>query len=155
MYHGLTPTATRRLAYEFADQNHLKVPDSWKANKLAGKDWFTGFLTRQPELCIRTPENTSLARISSFNKSTVGIFQAKLEEILKRQEFTGSDIFNLDETGVTTVQKTQKVVATKGQHQVGKVVSRERGELVTQVGIIRANGRNSSSSSLGVSKKKI
>lgn len=140
MYHGLTPKATRRLAYEFAEKNHLKVPDSWKANKLAGKDWFTGFLSRQSELSIRTPENTSLARISSFNKSTVGAFQAKLEKVLKRYDFTGSDIFNLDETGVTTVQKTQKVVATKGQHQVGKVVSRERGELVTQVGIIGANG---------------
>lgn len=140
MYHGLTPKATRRLAYEFAEKNHVKVPDSWKANKLAGKDWFTGFLNRQPHLSIRTPENTSLARISSFNKSTVGAFQAQLEEVLKRHEFTGSDIFNLDETGVTTVQKTQKVVATKGQHQVGKVTSRERGQLVTQVGIIGANG---------------
>ena len=45
------------------------------------------------------------------------------------------------QTGVTTVQKVPKVIGKKGLHQIGQVTSRERGELVTNVGIIGASGR--------------
>lgn len=65
--------------------------------------------------------------------------------------FTGAGIFNLYETGVTTVPKTRKVVATKGQHQVGERVPHERGELVTQVGII---GANEIAPNMGIPEKK-
>ena len=34
----------------------------------------------------------------------------------------------------------QKVRAEKGVHQVGQVTSQERGEMITQVGIIGASG---------------
>lgn len=44
------------------------------------------------------------------------------------------------QTGVTTVQRVPKIVGKKGQHQIGQVTSRERGELVTHVGIISASG---------------
>jgi hypothetical protein len=35
-------------------------------------------------------------------------------------------IFNMDETGLQTVQKPQKILAKKGKHQVGVIVSAER-----------------------------
>ncbi|KAK9701998.1 DDE superfamily endonuclease [Popillia japonica] len=64
-----------------------------------------------------------------------------------RKNFQAADIFNLDKTGVTTVPAVAKVIGQKGEKQVGKgekqvgqVTSRERGELVTQVAIICANG---------------
>ncbi|KAL4712947.1 hypothetical protein ACJJTC_012017 [Scirpophaga incertulas] len=59
-------------------------------------------------------------------------FFNNLEELLKRQpRFSdGTRIFNLDETGTTTVQKPQKVVAPAGA-KVGKVTSGEKGTLVT------------------------
>ena len=41
---------------------------------------------------------------------------------------------------MTKVPHTEKVIGQKGRKQVGQVTSRERGELVTQVGIICANG---------------
>ena len=34
----------------------------------------------------------------------------------------------------------QKVLAEKGVHQVGQVTSQERGEMITQVGIIGTSG---------------
>ncbi|KAJ8928683.1 hypothetical protein NQ314_018693 [Rhamnusium bicolor] len=43
-------------------------------------------------------------------------------------------------TGVTTVHRVPRIIDRKRQHQVGQVTSRERGELVIQVGIICANG---------------
>ena len=40
-------------------------------------------------------------------------------------------IYNIDETGITTVQKPSKIVAAKGTKQVGAMTSGERGTLVT------------------------
>ena len=54
---------------------------------------------------------------------------------------SGGQIYNLDETGLTTVQKAPKVLAPKGLKQVGQVASRERGELVTLCAIVSAAGQ--------------
>lgn len=97
MFYGLTPNATRRLAYEYALQNSVNMPDPWKKNKLAGKDWFWAFLKRHPKLSVRKPEATSLARMTSFNPTNVGIFQEKLGEVIGRYSFEPRQIFNLDE----------------------------------------------------------
>ncbi|KAJ8912479.1 hypothetical protein NQ315_014579 [Exocentrus adspersus] len=50
-------------------------------------------------------------------------------------------VYNVDdETALTTVQNPGKVLATKGQKQVGQITSSERGTLVTMVGAINAIG---------------
>ena len=41
------------------------------------------------------------------------------------------NIYNLDETGVTTVHKPGKVISVMGKKQVGATASQERGESVT------------------------
>lgn len=140
MFYGLTPKMARKLAYQYAKRNGLKVPPTWDERGEAGEDWFSAFMKRQPNLSLRTPEATSLARMTAFNRHTVGTFFDKLECVLKRHSFRPNQIFNLDETGVTTVPRTEKIIGEKGRKQVGQVTSRERGELVTQVGIICANG---------------
>lgn len=50
------------------------------------------------------------------------------------------DVWNVDETGCSTVQKIKKIVAQKGRKQVGFMTSAERGSLVTMVGTISAIG---------------
>lgn len=99
MFHGLTPKAVRRLAFEYAHKNSLKMPDTWAINEIAGEDWFSGFMKRNPTLSIRTPEATSLARMTSFNPGNVKIFFDKLEEVISRYGFSSSEIYNLDEVG--------------------------------------------------------
>ncbi|KAK0133236.1 hypothetical protein N1851_031252 [Merluccius polli] len=47
-------------------------------------------------------------------------------------------IYNVDETGVTTVQTPKQVVAEKGKKQVGAITSAERGELLTVVCAVNA-----------------
>ncbi|KAJ4430998.1 hypothetical protein ANN_19591 [Periplaneta americana] len=97
MFYGLTPHSFRRLAYEFASKNDVQVPVSWETTRCAGPDWLTGFMKRHERLSIRTPEATSLARMTSFNRTTVGEFMDKLESVKGRYFFTPDKIFNLDE----------------------------------------------------------
>ena len=93
-------------------------------------------------LSLRSSEVTSLARATSFNRTNVSEFCTNLEELLIKHKYPPNRIYNLDETGVTTVQKTPKVVAEKGSKQVGRITSAERGTLVTVVGYINAAGQS-------------
>ncbi|KAB0803855.1 hypothetical protein PPYR_00825 [Photinus pyralis] len=77
--------------------------------------------------------------MTGLNPTNLKIFQDKLAE-LGRYSFEPLQIFNFDETGVTTVQRVPKIVGRKGEHQIGQATSRERSELITQVGIISAAG---------------
>lgn len=99
MFHGLTPMATRRLAFEFATKNNIEVPAPWIEKKTASKDWFTGFMHRHPRLSVRKPEATSLGRMTSFNRHNLKEFQDKLEEVIRRYNLEAKDIYNLDEVG--------------------------------------------------------
>ena len=139
MFHGLSILTCCKLAYEFAIKNELQVPDSWKKNKQAGRDWWGGFKKRQ-NLSIRSPEATSFARAVAFNPATLNRFYDNLSQVMNTFKFLPADIYNCDETGCTTVQKPFNVIASKGQKQVGSLTSAERGELVTLVYAASASG---------------
>lgn len=119
VYFGLSPKEVCKIAFQLAMSNNLKVPKAWESNKLAGSDWFTSFLKRHTALSIRTPEATSLARATTFNPHNVKSFFDNLESVIKRNNIQPQDIWNMDETGVTTVQKPSKVVVRNGFKQVG------------------------------------
>ena len=96
---------------------------------MAGVDWI--FLNRHPNLAIRKPQATSLARATGFNEATVREFFDNMERAMKRYQFQPADIYNMDETGVTTVQTPDRIVGAKGKKQIGAMTSQERGVLVT------------------------
>ena len=139
-HHGLTTRATRELAYQYAVENPRVTLASWSVNKIAGVDRMHGFMKRQTHLSIRTPEATSLSRATSYNRTNVGRFFDNLESVIKRHMFQPGSIYNVDETGLTTVHKPPKVVAGKGEKQVGQITSAERGVLVTMCGAVNALG---------------
>ena len=99
-----------------------------------------GFIKRTGNISLRKPETTSLARSMDFNKPVVTEFYSKLYELLRKHQFGPDNIYNLDETGLTTVQTPGKIIAKKGVKQVGQVTSSERGELVTLCCMINALG---------------
>jgi DDE superfamily endonuclease len=140
LHHGLSPKAARELAYEFAEANKKNVPRSWILNSTAGEDWLYMFMKRHAELSIRAPESTSLARSTAFNKANVSHYFDNLEDVMKRFKFRASDVHNIDETGFTTVQVPNKIVAGRGAKQVGKITSAERGTLVTVCCAVSALG---------------
>ncbi|GBP41997.1 hypothetical protein EVAR_33801_1 [Eumeta japonica] len=51
--------------------------------------------------------------------------------VMDRNHFEPQDIYNVDETGVSTIQKPDRVVTRCGTRQVGALTSAERGTLVT------------------------
>ena len=140
IYFGLSPRQIRHLAYNCAKSYGIKMPNSWEKDENAGADWFTGFLKRHADLAMRTPEATSYARASSFNRENVSTFFAKLNEVYNRTGLSASNVWNVDETGVCITQKPRQIVTSKGTKQVGAITSRDRGEQITFCTAVSATG---------------
>ena len=123
---GINTKDLRRLAFEIAEKN--KIPHQFNKNLgMAGKKWYYQFMKRHPRLSLRLPEPTSMARATGFCREKVELFFNKLTELFDNYNITADLIYNVDETGIRTVQKPMKVLALKGKHQVGGIISSERG----------------------------
>ena len=139
-FYGLTRDSVLRLAYQIAKANKITTRFNESKQK-AGKEWLRCFLSRHPEISLRTPEATSLARAAGFNRQRVDSFFQLLEKIVKEENVSSDRIYNMDETGFSAVQKPQKVFARKGKHQVGSITSCERGRNITFVCCVSASGQ--------------
>ena len=142
MFHGLSIKSTRKLAWEYAKQNLKDYPDVWDKNREAGMDWYYGLMKRNSNLSLRMPEATSIARATAFNRYNVDMFFNHYNSIINRPNFQLEPrlIWNLDETGVNTVQGTSKILSEKGLKQVGQITSAERGVLITMCCCVSAVG---------------
>lgn len=138
-FYGITPNTLRKIAFRFAENNNLKHNFN-RNTQLAGKDWYYGFMSRHPSISLRTPEATSLNRITAFNETEVKLFFDQLISIQTKTNIPGHRIFNIDETGITTVHKNYKILAPKGVKQIAKATSGERGVTTTVVCAVSASG---------------
>ena len=93
-----------KLAFEVAEKNK-RTTRLKTEKKLAGKEWYAGFMRKHPQLNLPAPEATSLARAAGFNKVVVNAFFDVCEKIVKENALTADRIFNADETSHTVVQK--------------------------------------------------
>lgn len=129
---GLTRTMVQELAFELAEKNGFK--HSFNKNKgKAGQEWLDGFLRRHNDISLRKPEPTSAARAQAFNRPQVKKFFDNYKEYVDKYQFNANRIYNVDESGLSTVQRPQKILATVGRKQVGAITSAERGSNVTVV----------------------
>uniref|UniRef100_H2Y7T0 HTH CENPB-type domain-containing protein n=1 Tax=Ciona savignyi TaxID=51511 RepID=H2Y7T0_CIOSA len=133
LFYGLTKQKARKLAFEYAQFKEKDIPSSWQNNKMAGEDWLKGFRRRQGSISLRSPESTSLARAMAFNQHNVSELFVKLKELYTRNNVPAQRVWNLDETGVNTVQNGGKVLCKTGSKQV-------RGVNVTMCCCINALG---------------
>lgn len=130
----------QKLIYEYAEENNITHRFN-TSSKLAGRDWVYGFLKRFPELKLRQPVPTSIARAMGFHKTQLQTFYDNLQSLYNKYTFLPNRIYNMDESGVNTVpKKIPKVISLKGKKLVGKIVSAERGHTITIVCAMSATG---------------
>ncbi|XP_030762742.1 uncharacterized protein LOC115887452 [Sitophilus oryzae] len=123
-FFGLTSKDLRRMVFEVAEKNKIKHCFNREV-KLAGWKWVRGFLKRNPQISLRSPESTSLARAQAFNKPNIEAYFNALSNILEQYNFLPENIYNMDESG---------------RKQVGALSSAERGQHVTVVCAMNAIG---------------
>ncbi|XP_066591430.1 uncharacterized protein [Prorops nasuta] len=78
----------------------------------------------------------------NFNKENISKFFDNLTRVLDKYNFRPHNIYNVDETGITTVQKPTKVVGVRGTKYVGSITSAERGTFVTMCLAVNAVGNS-------------
>lgn len=140
-FFGLTRSDIRSLAFQIAKKNNIQTPFNI-LKQCAGKDWLYGFLKRhKTKLSLRAPTGTSIDRAKGFTKENVKIFFDILDDTYNKYNFQPSNIWNVDETGLSIVQSKQpQIIAKKGKRQIGAMTSAERGSLVTVINCMSAGG---------------
>ncbi|KAJ8935673.1 hypothetical protein NQ314_012694 [Rhamnusium bicolor] len=130
-------------SYELSKINNLKYP-SWDKNWQAGVDWLSGYMKRYTKLAIIKPEATSLGRATSFNRINVTEFFDNLSRAYSKfpNGPPPQNIYNLDETALTTVHNPPNIIGQKGLKQIGQVTFGERGVLVTACCFVNATGNS-------------
>ena len=79
-------------------------------------------------------------RATGFNKPQVDRLYDLLLQLQEQFGFRASQIYNADETGVSTVHTNDNVLSVKGKKQVGKLTSAERGFNVTVMFSVNVTG---------------
>ena len=92
IYFGYSTTEVRNLAYQLGKKLNVQMPQSWEDNSMAGEDWMSSFLKRNPQLSIRKPEATITARATGFIKPTVQKFFNSLKDVIDRYKFSAQNI---------------------------------------------------------------
>lgn len=138
IFYGCTNKEVRRMAFQYAEKNGINHNFNTEL-KLAGRDWLIAFQKRN-QISIRKAEATSLNRATAFNKEEVNRFYELLQQVNEKNNFSPRNIYNVDETGISTVQDPGKVLAAKGQKRVGSMTSWERGRNITVVCAMSAAG---------------
>lgn len=140
---GLTEADVKKIVYSYCCKRNIKHPFNEK-DKAAGRVWMKGFMTRHRELSLRKPQAVSIQRAIGFNVDKVNKFYDLLEETVYKPEggrkIPAANIYNVDETGFTVVQKPGRVLAAKGKKYVGSLTSAEKGRTITAVCCTSATG---------------
>ena len=92
--YGLTAIDVRKLAFEIAEAAECNHPFS-KENKMAGKDWLSGFLKRHQDLSIRSPQATNLSRAVAFNREKVKQFFTLYGDLLSDHGYTPAELLKV------------------------------------------------------------
>ena len=71
------------------------------------------FLKRNPTLSSRKPQGVALNRVYGLNHPSVARCFDNLEFVLDKYKFKPRQMFNVDESEITTVHRPMKVISTK------------------------------------------
>lgn len=137
-HYPLTLREVRNLAYEYATKLNRKK----YGKERASYRWLTAF-RRRNNLVKRVPQLMSLNRAKALCPETVKLFYDKLEFLYEQYNFPASRIYNIDETGVTTVPPARsRVLVHKTMKNVQQISTAERGTLTTVILGMNATGQH-------------
>ena len=68
-------------------------------------------------------------------------FFGLLENLISEIGLDATNLYNMDESGLTSVQRPGVVISVKGKKQVGGMTSGERGQTISVVCCVSAPGR--------------
>lgn len=129
-YYGLSLSEVRRKVYEYALKRNRKV---YGARNTASYKWLKSFSTRN-NFVKRKPQHISLARARAISKTSLNGFYDKLEFLMNKYDFPASRVYNVDETGVTTVPPHRSyILAKRSNRKVQHISTAERGSLITVI----------------------
>ncbi|XP_030749425.1 uncharacterized protein LOC115877412 [Sitophilus oryzae] len=141
--HGFALSAhdIRKLAFSFAVQKNIPHTFNNEAKK-AEQDWFLSFMTRHPELAVRKAQGLSIARAKGMTQEECVKYFELLGDILRENNLLNvpQKIFNLDETGLQLNNNPGKVVTNKGAKMVNCITSAEKGETISVITCVNAEG---------------
>lgn len=109
---------------------------------MAGKDWFSAFMKRNPMFPVRHSRTSSLSQATGFNRENVSNFFQNLGTILQRENLEAKDIWNVDETAITTGRAPEEEAEEEGSEQAEASTSGEKGTLVTMALAVNALGNS-------------
>ncbi|CAH1999504.1 unnamed protein product [Acanthoscelides obtectus] len=95
-----TPRILRRLVYKFCEMNNIK--HNFNINlKLAGKDWLSAFMKRNPIISKRKAQFMNPARAQKLNKFIMDDHFAKISKFYDQLDLKTHPerIYNMDEKG--------------------------------------------------------
>lgn len=84
----------------------------------------------------------SLSHATCFKQVKIQPFVNNLADVLECHYFDVKGMWNMDKTGITTVQTPNKLVSTKGVKQTGAKPSAESGPLITMAFAVNAQGNS-------------
>lgn len=88
-----------KCVYNIAVAQKVTISKPWSKTSQAEADWFSRFLKHCPTLAIWSPQTTSLARTTSFNRENAGMFFDKQEQIMLKYRFELNNLWNEAEGG--------------------------------------------------------
>ncbi|CAH1996409.1 unnamed protein product [Acanthoscelides obtectus] len=141
--HGFALSAhdMKKLAYSFAIQQN--IPHNFNTErKRAGQDWFLTFMRRHPERAVRKAQGMSTARAKGMTRQECTQYFELLGNVLRENNLLNKpqNIFNLDETGLQLNNNPGKVMVTKGTKMVNCITSAEKGETISVITCVNAEG---------------
>ena len=112
-----------------------------------GKDWWTLFLRRWPQLCVRKPEHLSKKRAEGVTQKVVDHWIELVQKVFKKngldellEDEIANRLWNADETGLCLDATSTKVLARRGAKSVYEIGGGSGREFITVLGCGSADG---------------
>ena len=80
------------------------------------------FSQTTPRTVVKATRSNVLALADGFNKEAVNKYFRNVNEIVTKHKVDGTKVYNMDETGLSTVQRPSKVVCLKGKKRAGALI---------------------------------